>query len=193
MAEYQYFLHGSWERPEMLWRMAEDRWEWLNRDWRWDFVEDESLAHPSRYGPSPSSMTVITADQAAQLENERFRWVLYWVWREVDPPAVCRRSPRSDERFRATAWEPTRILFQFFDPQADPMLLDEIDAATADRIIQETYGVSGAITVAPTRWTGADVQRHYSRKRLRGEVSWRLANDPARLVEGEPLQEWDGD
>ncbi|HEX6683757.1 MAG TPA: hypothetical protein VF062_13220 [Candidatus Limnocylindrales bacterium] len=144
MTEYQYFVYGSWEKPEELWRAAAgDQWEYLSlREWRW-------MARDERVFPRhPEALEAITPEQAAELEADRQRLVRYWVNRAVDPPMIYRRRrlPAIEEVFgRSNHWSDTSTISDYLypSPRQAPKL-DEIDAETAERILQDTRGISGA-------------------------------------------------
>lgn len=143
MTGYRYFVYGSWERPEELWRVTEDSWEYLSlREGRW--LELDERVFPRH----ADGLEEITPEQATQLEADRQRLVRYWVNRDVTPPIIyrSRRLPATDEVFgRSNRWSGTDTIAEFLypGPHQAPSL-EEIDAATAERIVQETRGISGA-------------------------------------------------
>lgn len=143
MTDYQYLVFGSWEKPEELWRVTGDRWEYFSlSDWVWTPLEER------RSPPHPDALAAITPEQAAELETDRQRLVRYWVDRAVEPPTIYRwrRRPTIEEVFgRSNRWTDTYIIREFLHagPWHSPQL-DEIDAKTAERIIQETRGITGA-------------------------------------------------
>ncbi|GAA0572608.1 hypothetical protein HPO96_17905 [Kribbella sandramycini] len=138
------------ERPGALWRRQGDVLEYLSFvDWTW---------HPGteRYFPLPSLQVTISAEQAEELLADRQRFVKYWVLHESrakgdpsDGTFVYRRLSSPDrlaeQYFWNTEWTDTTEIHDFLvgGPHDVPDL-KPIDAAEAERIIQETTGVVGA-------------------------------------------------
>jgi hypothetical protein len=141
----------SVEYPHGLWRRRGDDYEYLSLiDWSWHARGDVRLPHADL-------LTPISGEQAQALLADRQRFVKYWVQYLStakgdfsDETRVYRQLP-SPERLveesfgRANEWLQTNAIrdFQVGGPHDVPDL-ERIDAATAERLIQETRGVSGA-------------------------------------------------
>jgi hypothetical protein len=139
------------DRPSALWRRSGDAWEYLSLiDWDWHPKGDLPLPHPD-------ALVSVTAEQAANLLSDRQRFVRYWARYSSADPAPTelpitvyrrRRSPEHhlDEAFgRDDRWTPTTTISEAeFSGTSDPAHLVAIDAATAERMIREIAGVSGA-------------------------------------------------
>lgn len=155
--DYQYLAQISKarketvDRPSGLWRRRGDELEYLSLvDWSW---------HPRGdvYVPHPDLLVPISTEQAQTLIADRQRFARYWVlylspakgdlneetrvYRQLpDPDRVV------DEVFgRTNEWIPTHVIrdFQAAGPHDIPDL-EPIDRETAERLIQETRGISGA-------------------------------------------------
>jgi hypothetical protein len=149
----EFFIGGgeSVDRPSGLWRRRGDEYEYLSLiDWTWHARGDVYLPHPDLLHP-------ISAEQAQKLLADHQRFVKYWVLRRspskgdlYDDTIVYRQipSPESlvEEGFgRANEWVRTQDIrdFEVGGPHDVPDL-EPIDAETAERLIQETRGVTGA-------------------------------------------------
>jgi hypothetical protein len=157
MTAYEYLARVSKagketvDRPSGLWRRCGDDYECLSMvDWTW---------HPrgDGYAPHPDLLVPITTEQVEVLLADRQRFTRYWV--EYMSPdkgdlyedtLVYRQllSPEGDidEGFgRTNTWVPTPTIrdFQANGPHDRPDL-EPIDRETAERLIQETRGISGA-------------------------------------------------
>jgi hypothetical protein len=153
---YQYFAelrrNGSIDRPRGLWRKADDQWEYLSLlDWSW---------HPTTERippPRNEHLEAISPEQAEELSRDRQRWVTYWSLHTplpedpADRPLTVVRRRESPERIfdetfgRNNEWIPTLSIRESEDPRAStPPRLKEINADTAERIISENRGISGA-------------------------------------------------
>lgn len=142
----------SVDYPSSLWRRRGDELEYLSLvDWDWHLATPEQLPHPDLFVP-------ISADQAQVLISDHQRFARYWVLHDspatdgiVEEPRVYRRLPSTerqiDEVFgRDNTWIPTRVIKEFvIGGPHDVPDLQRIDAATAERLIQETRGITGAI------------------------------------------------
>jgi hypothetical protein len=144
MTDYRYFVYGSWEKPEELWRVSgDDNWEYFAQPGGpWQVQDKQNVP------PRPQARGEISAEQAARLQADPQRLVRYWVDRDVTPPVIYRRrnNPFRDEAFTFdNVWKKVGTIDDFLHvgPQQAPRL-EEIDAATAERIVRETRGVSGA-------------------------------------------------
>jgi hypothetical protein len=153
---YEYFAevrnNESIDHPRGLWRKSGDQWEYLSLlDWSW---------HPTTERiPPPRSehLTPISPEHAAKLARDRQRWVTYWTLHaplpkdRADRPLTVVRRRESPERIfdetfgRDNKWIPTQSIREFKDPRAStPPRLKEVDVDTAERIICENRGISGA-------------------------------------------------
>jgi hypothetical protein len=141
------------ERPGPLWRKSGDEWEYLSlHDWEW-----HPLA-PTKVPQSPPDevLVPISEQQADELARDRQRFVSYWAryseaaWESGGKPftVVRRRSSPElvlDEAFgRDNKWKRTPSVVEFLHPAFDSPNLKEIDAETAEQILRDIRGVSGA-------------------------------------------------
>ncbi|MFC6157645.1 hypothetical protein [Kribbella jiaozuonensis] len=155
--DYEYFARvstareDSVDRPSGLWRRCGDGLEYLSMvDWSWRRRTTESVPHPELLVPvSPEQVEVLLAD--------RRRFARYWVERlspekgDLNEDTLVYRqlpSPEGviDEGFgRTNTWVPTPTIrdFQANGPHDHPDL-EPIDGETAERLIRETRGISGA-------------------------------------------------
>ena len=155
--DYEYFARvskarkDSVDRPSGLWRRRGDELEYLSMvDWSWHPRTNESVPHPDLLVP-------VTPEQVEVLLADRQRFARYWV-EYLSPEKgdlnentlVYRQLPSPegviDEGFgRANTWvrTPTIRDFQANGPHDRPDL-EPIDRETAERLIQETRGISGA-------------------------------------------------
>jgi hypothetical protein len=155
--DYEYFARvwepagESVDRPSGLWRRRGDELEYLSLiNWTWHPRGEVSRPHPD-------IMVPISAAQVQTLVADRQRFVKYWVERTspqkgdlYEDTLVYRQIP-SPERLveegfsRDNTWVqvPTIREFQVGGPHQVPDL-EPIDVATAERLIQETHGISGA-------------------------------------------------
>ncbi|MFC9687298.1 hypothetical protein ACFTSF_02070 [Kribbella sp. NPDC056951] len=155
---YEYFARvwepdgDSVDRPSGLWRrQGDEELEYLSLvDWTWHPRDAVAPPHPDLLVP-------ISVEQVETLLGDHERFVSYWVQRLSvakgdlsDEIRVYRQLPNPggvvDEVFgRDNAWISTRTIrdFQAAGPHDVPDL-EPIDTATADRLIQETRGISGA-------------------------------------------------
>jgi hypothetical protein len=155
--DYAYFARVSKareetvERPSGLWRRRGDELEYMSMvDWSW---------HPrgDAYVPHPDVLVPISREHLETLLGDRQRFARYWV-HYLSPEKgdlheevrVYRQLPNPgrviDEVFgRTNEWIPTHVVrdFQSAGPHDVPDL-EPIDAETAERLIQETRGISGA-------------------------------------------------
>ncbi|MDN3353020.1 hypothetical protein [Actinomadura sp. DC4] len=158
MTDYQYYMDSrrdrTIERPGPLWRSSGDNWEYLSLlDWEW-----HPLA-PKRVPQSPpvEVLEPISEQQADELSRDRQRFVSYWArysesaWESGGKPfTVLRRrsSPELvlDEAFgRENTWIKTSSVVEFEHPAFNNTLyLKDVDAETAERILRDIRGVSGA-------------------------------------------------
>lgn len=157
MTDFQYYMdtrHGETiERPGALWRHSGDGWEYLSLlDWEW-----HPLA-PNKVPQSPPSeiLMPISGQQVEELVRDRQRFVYYWAKYSESarksggkPFTVVRRrrSPELvlDEAFgRDNKWIKTSSVVEFEHPYFDSPDLEEIDAETAEQILRDIRGVSGA-------------------------------------------------
>lgn len=138
------------DRPSGLWRRHGDQLEFFSTvDLTW---------HPrGRYVPHSDLLVPISAEQAQILINDRQRFARYWVWHKnpekgdfEEDTVVYRQliSPDGDidEGFsRNNTWVRTPDIsdFEAAGPHDHPDL-EPIDRETAERIIQETRGITGA-------------------------------------------------
>jgi hypothetical protein len=157
--DYQYIAEvfeagGEWvDRPSGLWRRRGDEYEYEYLslvDWSWHPRGDIDLPHPDLQKP-------ISAEQVQILLADRQRFAKYWVLylsaakgdlREETRVYRQLPSPESlvEEVFgRDNEWIPTNAIrdFEVGGPHDVPDL-EPIDAAIAERLIQETRGISGA-------------------------------------------------
>ena len=139
------------DRPSGLWRRRGDELEYLSTvDMSW---------HPRGdvYVPHPDLLVPISIEQVQILLADRQRFARYWA-EHLSPDKgdlyentlVYRQllSPEGDidEGFGLTnTWVRTQTIrdFQAAGPHDHPDL-EPIDAATAERLIQETRGITGA-------------------------------------------------
>ncbi|WP_116212752.1 hypothetical protein [Streptomyces olivoreticuli] len=136
------------DRPDGLWRRADDTWEYLSLlDWEWHAAAElpvgREILHP------------VTAGRALELAADRQSWVTYWAhhadeadWRAGTPPTTVVRRRRSPERIHDEAygpdgaWEPTDAVHDFLSARpSDPPHLVEIDAAEAARLVNGDTGL----------------------------------------------------
>lgn len=143
---------GSIDHPRGLWRKYENRWEYLSLlDWSWH-PTDEKVPPPEG-----DEIIPISPEEAEGLARDRQRWVTYWARYtplpkdEADRPLTVVRRRESPERIfdetfsRDNNWIPTSTISEFEDPRAStPPRLERIDADTAEAIILENRGISGA-------------------------------------------------
>ncbi|MGZ0149497.1 hypothetical protein ACXJJ3_20705 [Kribbella sp. WER1] len=139
------------DRPSGLWRRRGDELEYLSTvDMTW---------RPSgnAYVPHPDLLIPISTEQVQVLLNDRQRFARYWVWYLspekgdlYEDTLVYRKllSPEGDidEGFgRNNTWVRTPDIrdFQAAGPHDHPDL-EPIDRETAERLIQETRGITGA-------------------------------------------------
>ena len=155
--DYEYFARvskarkESADRPSGLWRRRGDDFEYLSMiDWSWHPRGEVNVPHPDLLVP-------VTAEQVQMLLADRQRFARYWV-RYLSPEkgdlhedTLVYRQLRSPERMveegfgQANTWVRTPDIrdFQVGGPHDVPDL-EPIDAETAERLIQETRGISGA-------------------------------------------------
>ncbi|TDD50898.1 hypothetical protein E1263_30545 [Kribbella antibiotica] len=141
----------SADRPSGLWRHRGNAFEYLSMvDWAWHPQGDVLLPHPDL-------RVVISTEQAELLLADRQRFAKYWVERlspakgDLYEDILVYRLLRSPERLveegfgRANIWAPTDTIkrFRVGGPHDVPDL-EPIDRNTAERLIQETRGISGA-------------------------------------------------
>ncbi|MFF1822175.1 hypothetical protein ACFVWG_33020 [Kribbella sp. NPDC058245] len=141
----------SVDHPSGLWRHRGDDFEYLSMvDWSWHPRGEVPLPHPDL-------RVAISAEQAHTLLEDRQRFVRYWAEHlspengDLVEDRLVYRQLRSPERLveegfgRDNAWVSTRTIrdFQVGGPHDVPDL-HPIDATTAEQLIQETRGVSGA-------------------------------------------------
>jgi len=141
----------SVDHPSGLWRHRGDDFEYLSMvDWTWHPRGDVRLPHADL-------RVAISAEQARILLADHQRFARYWVlYRrpekgDLHEDTLVYRQLRSPERLveegfgRTNTWVPTRDIrdFEVGGPHDVPDL-EPIDAATAERLIQETRGISGA-------------------------------------------------
>ncbi|MFI0817271.1 hypothetical protein ACH4TX_12300 [Streptomyces sp. NPDC021098] len=158
---YEYFLVPYEVREgnrtgETFWRRlpGTEEWQFLSFwDWEWHKLAETAPRHGS---PQAASLQPVSPEQAAELENNRSRWSLYWaVYPDTPKPGdqpvnVVRRklSPdkSQDQIFgRDNQWVRTTDIFDFYSPwPTDPPHLEPVDAHEAERIIMERRGISGA-------------------------------------------------
>jgi hypothetical protein len=154
MTDYQYYMDSrggrTIERPGPLWRSSDDSWEYLSLlDWEW-----HPLA-PNKVPPPTEVLEPIPERQADELSRDRQRFVSYWAYYSIAPekrdrPLTVLRRRRSpelvlDEAFgRDGQWVKTSSIVEFEHPYFDSPELEEIDAETAERILREVRGISGA-------------------------------------------------
>ncbi|MFG1906733.1 hypothetical protein [Kribbella sp. NPDC048928] len=153
---YQYLAQVSTadketiDRPSGLWRRRGDELEFFSTaDLTW---------HPrGPYVPHPDLFVPISTEQVQILINDRQRFARYWVWHRSpekgdfeENTLVYRQliSPDGDieEGFgRNNTWVRTPDIsdFEAAGPHDHPDL-EPIDRQTAERIIQETRGITGA-------------------------------------------------
>lgn len=138
------------DRPGGLWRRrGEDMEYWSMIDWSWHPATDDiDLPHPDVLVP-------IGPDLVQTLLEDRQRFAKYWVaYLEQDDgeseTRVYRQLPSPEgaveEVFgRGNEWIPTQVVEDFLvgGPHEVPDL-SRIDAATAERLIKETRGLTGA-------------------------------------------------
>jgi hypothetical protein len=155
--DYQYLARvfeaagESVDRPSGLWRYRGDDFEYLSMvDWTWHPRGAVPLPHPDL-------RVAISAEQAQTLLADRQRFARYWaLYRsqakgDLHEDTLVYRQLRSPERLveegfgLAGTWVATRDIreFEVGGPHDVPDL-EPIDVATAERLIQETRGISGA-------------------------------------------------
>ncbi|MFC6157644.1 hypothetical protein FDA38_19780 [Kribbella jiaozuonensis] len=142
---------GSIDRPSGLWRRRGDDYEYLSLiDWTWHACGDVDLPHPDL-------LTPVSGEQVETLLADHQRFVKYWVLRRSpekgdlrEDTIVYRQIPSPENLVeqgfgRANEWVPTGDIrdLQVGGPHDVPDL-EPIDAATAERLIRETRGISGA-------------------------------------------------
>ena len=149
----------SVERPSGLWRHRGDEYEYLSMvDWTWHPRGDVRLPHEDL-------RVTISVEQAQTLLDDRQRFATYWVLHrspakgDRHEDTLVYRRLRSPERLLEqcfgleNTWVPTTDVraFEAGGPH-DVLDLEPIDAATAERLIRETRGISGAtdLTTEPT-------------------------------------------
>ncbi|MEV6873730.1 hypothetical protein [Amycolatopsis sp. NPDC051128] len=140
----QFWLDENGKRLGGLWRRRGDDLEHVSvTDWAW-----HPLANPLD-APHPNTVEQITEHQAAELLEDRQRFVQYWVSHDSGRPMIYRRltSPEItiDEVFGLkNRWIPTGTIREFraAGPHQKPGLVP-IDAETAERTIRETRDISG--------------------------------------------------
>lgn len=156
--DYEYiaevFAKGgeSLERPGSLWRRPGDDYEYLSLiDWSWHPPSDDVDL------PHPDLLISISHDQVQKLLADHQLFVKYWVLRRspekgdlAEDTIVYRQIPSPEnlveEGFgRANAWVPTEDIrdFEVGGPHDVPDL-EPIDAATAEHLIHQTRGITGA-------------------------------------------------
>jgi hypothetical protein len=139
------------DRPSGLWRRRGDELEYLS-------IVDMSW-HPRGdvYVPHPELLIPVSPEQVQVLLSDRQRFARYWVERlspekgDLHEDTLVYRQLLSadgdiDEGFgRGNTWVPTRTIreFQVGGPHDVPDL-EPIDRETAERLIQETRGITGA-------------------------------------------------
>ena len=139
------------DRPSGLWRRRGDELEYLSMvDWTWRPRGDARLPHADL-------RVTISAEQAQTLLADHQRFAKYWVLYlspakgGLHEDTLVYRQLRSPERLveegfgRTNTWVPTPDIraFEVGGPHDVPDL-ERIDAATAERLIQETRGITGA-------------------------------------------------
>jgi hypothetical protein len=155
--DYEYLVRvfepagESVDHPSGLWRHRGDDFEYLSMvDWSWHPRGEVPLPHPDL-------RVAISAEQAQRLLADRQQFAKYWFLRrspakgDLYEDTLVYRQFRSPERLveesfgRDNAWVSTRTIrdFQVGGPHDVPDL-EPIDATTAERLIQETRGISGA-------------------------------------------------
>ncbi|HEY0688600.1 MAG TPA: hypothetical protein VGD71_06110 [Kribbella sp.] len=153
-SDYKYLAEvwpgDTTEAPSGLSRTRGDEMEYLSLiDWTWHPVTDDISE------PAPGTLVEITPEQAQELLSDRQRFVRYWSYRhpnsEGDPEnenRVYRRrsSPERmvDEVFGpANKWVRTPVIREFTGGHDKPDLI-AIDRDTAEQLIHETRGITGA-------------------------------------------------
>ncbi|MBE8524313.1 hypothetical protein ILP97_43705 [Amycolatopsis sp. H6(2020)] len=151
---YQYFAEvgddETVDRPGGLWRRADGGMQYLSLiDWAWHAAADEAdLPHPDLLVP-------VGLDQVRTLLGDRQRFAKYWVLRDTSggegPEIRVYRQLPSPENLveevfgRGNEWIPTNVIEDFLvGGPHDVADLEPIDPATAERLIAQTRGVSGA-------------------------------------------------
>ena len=145
---------GSVDRPSGLWRRRGDEYEYLSLiDWTWHARGDVYLPHPDLLQP-------ISAEQAQIMLADRQRFAKYWV-QYLSPEKgdlneetrVYRRLPSPEGLVeqvygRDNKWIPTNVIrdFEVGGPHDVPDL-EPIDAATAERLVEQTRGITGATSL----------------------------------------------
>ncbi|TCO47796.1 hypothetical protein EV646_105353 [Kribbella antiqua] len=147
--DYEYlasvFRRESADRPAALWRRRGDDMEYLSLvDWTW---------HPAGnvIPPHPDVLVPIGAEQVSALLADHQRFARYWVLREGPEEVRVYRQLSSPERLIEEVfggdgeWIATHDIrdLQIGGPH-DVRDLQPIDAATAEQLIQQTRGISGA-------------------------------------------------
>jgi hypothetical protein len=153
--DYEYFAsvfrRESADHPAALWRSRGDDMEYLSLiDWTW---------HPAGnvIPPHPDVLVPIGAEQVRSLLADHQRFAKYWVLRGRSASGSAEQEIRvyrqlsSPERLieevfgRDNQWISTHDIrdLQIGGPH-DVLDLQPIDAATAEQLIQQTRGISGA-------------------------------------------------
>ncbi|MEU4192821.1 hypothetical protein AB0E69_13040 [Kribbella sp. NPDC026611] len=141
----------SVDRPSGLWRRRGDELEY------WSIVDRSWHPRGDVYVPHPDLLVPISAEQAQVLMGDRQRFARYWVERlrpvqgDLGEDTLVYRqllSPEGDvdEGFgRDNTWVETQTIrdFQAAGPHDHPDL-EPIAHETAERLIQETRGITGA-------------------------------------------------
>lgn len=147
--DYEYFAsvfrRENADHPAALWRRRGDDMEYLSLiDWTW---------HPAGnvIPPHPDVLVPIGAEQVSALLADHQRFARYWVLREGPEEVRVYRQLSSPERLIEEVfggdgeWIATHDIrdLQIGGPH-DVRDLQPIDAATAEQLIQQTRGISGA-------------------------------------------------
>ena len=162
--DFDYFVRHDpgRDRPAELWRQVGERLEYFSLvDWRWKWHETGATL-----GPHPATRFPITSTEAATLERDRQTFVRYFLCDSSaaaalghppdpsDEPTLVyryRRLPTIGEIFDEGAWEETSTVSRYLNPGPDePPCLREVDRDTAERTIQQLYGVTGATDIGIT-------------------------------------------
>ncbi|MET7761888.1 hypothetical protein ABZS71_07575 [Streptomyces sp. NPDC005393] len=157
---YEYFLEPFEVREgnrtgETFWRRrpGTEAWQFLSFwDWEW---HDLAATAPQHGSPHAESLRPVSPEHAAELENDRSRWSLYWaVYRGEPKPGdqpvnVVRRkvSPdkSQDQIFgRDNQGQDDGYLRLLLPWPTDPPHLEPVDAHESERIIKERRSISGA-------------------------------------------------
>lgn len=155
--DYEYLVRvfepagESVDHPSGIWRHRGDEFEYLSMvDWTWHPQGDVPLPHPDLQVP-------ISAEQAQTLLADRQRFAKYWVMYrslakgDLHDDTLVYRQFRSPERLveeafgHANVWVETPDIrdFEVGGPHDVPEL-EPIDVETAERLIHEARGISGA-------------------------------------------------